>query len=161
MLTKRITKNFKETQKLGENAAKKIIKNGSRKTAVVLALSGDLGGGKTTFLQGFARGLGIREKILSPTFVIQKRFELKNKKLKNFYHIDCYRLKNNKPARNASHSDAGGDISEINVKEIIKNPENIVAIEWPEKIKSALPQNIILIKFKFLNEKGREITVNF
>ena len=157
MLTKRITKNFKETQKLGENAAKKIIKNGSRKTAVVLALSGDLGGGKTTFLQGFARGLGIREKILSPTFVIQKRFELKNKKLKNFYHIDCYRLKNNKPARNASHSDAGRFISEINVKEIIKNPENIVAIEWPEKIKKFIPKNTIFINFKLIDKNKREM----
>ena len=171
----RVTKNYRETQKLGENLAiqlrseqAKKVKN--RKTAVVLALSGNLGSGKTTFLKGFAKGLGIHDKILSPTFAILKRFAIPKKKIKkepldsarcnsaelsqkskftNFYHIDCLRLKNSK------------DILGLGFKEIIKNPENIAAIEWPEKIKSTLPQNIVLIKFKFLDEKGRGITINF
>jgi tRNA threonylcarbamoyladenosine biosynthesis protein TsaE len=133
------TNSAKQTQKLGEKFAQEILlSRTSQKTATVLGLSGNLGGGKTTFLQGFARGLGIKEKILSPTFVIMKRF-------KNFYHIDCYRLKDEK------------DILELGWKEIISNPKNIVAVEWPEKIQKVLPQNTIFINFKFIDEKTREI----
>ena len=80
MLIKYTTKSFKQTQKLGENFAKEILtlrQTQGKKTAVVLGLQGDLGCGKTTFLQGFAKGLGVKEKILSPTFVIQKRFKIK------------------------------------------------------------------------------------
>ncbi len=133
-----LTKSFKQTQKLGEIFAKEIIKNKSHKKAVVLALNGNLGAGKTTFIQGFAKGLGIKEKILSPTFVIRKRFN-------NFYHIDCYRLKNAK------------EILELDFKKIISNPENIVAIEWPSRIKKVLPENTIFIYFKFVDKNKREI----
>lgn len=135
---RQVTKNYKETQKLGEKFAKKILKIPQQKSAVVLGLQGNLGGGKTTFLQGFAKGLQIKEKILSPTFVILKRF-------KNFYHIDCYRLKNEK------------DILELGFKEIISNPKNIVAIEWPERVKKVLPKDLIEINFKFIDENKREV----
>ena len=118
---------------------------GENNSAVVFGLRGNLGGGKTTFLQGFAKGLGIKEKILSPTFVIQKRFKIKDSTFKNFYHIDCYRLKNTK------------EILELHFKEIIFDPKNIVAIEWPEKIKKVLPKDTIFIKFKFVGENKREI----
>jgi tRNA threonylcarbamoyladenosine biosynthesis protein TsaE len=153
MLIKNTTINSRQTQKLGEDFAKNIIKQPLGKTAVVLGLSGNLGGGKTTFLQGFAKGLGVKEKILSPTFVIQKKFQIPNSKFTNFYHIDYYRLKNEK------------DILELGLKEIMENPENIVAIEWPEKIypsgrkKNVLPKNIIKISLKFINENKREITI--
>ena len=138
------TKSYKQTQKLGEKFAKDILKLKPKNSAVVIGLRGNLGGGKTTFLQGFAKGLGVKGKILSPTFVILKRFLIK-KISKNFYHIDCYRLKNEK------------DILELEFKEIISDPKNIVAIEWPEKIKKALPKNLIEIDFKFIDENTREI----
>jgi len=163
------TNSAEQTQKLGEKIAKKILGAPQKSEAVVLGLRGDLGGGKTTFLQGFAKGLGIREKILSPTFVIMKCFHLPSLRAKrsnlktgllrrlrpprndeaftDFYHIDCYRLKNYK------------DILELGFREIIKNPKNIVAIEWPEKIEPALPEDIILIKFKFINDTTRELTI--
>jgi tRNA threonylcarbamoyladenosine biosynthesis protein TsaE len=121
----------------------------NRKSAVVLGLSGNLGGGKTTFLQGFARGLGIKEKILSPTFVIMKRFHvgalLGSLKFHDFYHIDCYRLKTEK------------DILELDFKKIISNPKNIVAVEWSERIKKALPDNSIVLSFRFIDKNKREI----
>lgn len=139
-----LTKNFKETQKLGKKLAKK-IKSG--KGAAVLGLQGDLGGGKTTFLQGLAKGLGIKEKILSPTFVIMKRFKINIKHFKNFYHIDCYRLNSPK------------DIEELGIKDIILNPKNIVAIEWSERIKKILPKSAIIIKFVFIDKNKREIVI--
>ena len=145
-MQKKITTNSaKETQELGKVLAKEILKQDLNKTVMVLALRGDLGGGKTTFLQGFAKGLGVKKKILSPTFVIMKRFKINIKHFKNFYHIDYYRIKNEK------------DILELGLKEIISDPKNIVAIEWSERIKKILPKSTIIIKFDFIDKNKREI----
>ncbi len=106
--------------------------------ATVIALRGNLGAGKTTFVQGFLRGLGVRSKITSPTFVILKKYKLKNLKTYKFvYHLDCYRVKSPK------------EVSEINFKEIFANPSNIVLIEWPERISKIIPKNSIRIKFDY------------
>jgi len=142
------TKSDKDTQELGEDFAKEILNLPKKDDAIVIGLSGNLGGGKTTFLQGFAKGLGIKEKVLSPTFVIVKSYKLQVTSFKFFYHIDCYRLKDKK------------DILELGFKEIIKDSKNIVAVEWPEIIKKVLPKNTILIKFKFIDNDTREITVH-
>src|SRR4030042_7068115 len=75
-----ITNNFNQTKKLGEFLAQK-LKQGARKQALVLGLKGDLGGGKTTFIQGFAKGLGIKQKVLSPTFIIMRKFQIPKSKL--------------------------------------------------------------------------------
>jgi len=136
-----ITNSSSATQKLGEDLAKDILKRGAKKQALVLGLTGNLGGGKTTFMQGFAKGLGIKDKILSPTFVIMKHFG-------NFYHIDCYRI--NKPE----------EILELGFEKIIADPKNIVAVEWPEKIKKFLPQDTIYIGFEFIDDNTRKITYN-
>jgi len=145
-MLKKITKTAKETQKLGQDLAKQILKLSAIKTATIIGLHGNLGGGKTTFLQGFAKGIGVKEKILSPTFVIQKRFKIyKNRNFKNFYHIDCYRLNNHK------------DILDLNFKKIIADPENIIAIEWPGKIYKILPKTVININFNFVDENKREV----
>jgi len=141
-----ITNNAEDTQKLGEDISKAALKNRTHEGALVFALYGNLGGGKTTFLQGFAKGLGIKEKILSPTYVIMKRFRLDNQ-FKNFYHIDCYRIKDVK------------DIEELELKNIFNNPENIVAVEWPEKIKNVLPKDCVNLEFEFIDEQKRKITV--
>lgn len=152
------TKSSRQTQKLGYGFAKEIISSTTlkleRKKAVVILLYGDLGGGKTTFLQGFAKGLAIRQKVLSPTFVIMKKFPLSYKgnnrvicAINNFYHFDCYRINESK------------EILELNFREIINNPQNIIAIEWPEKIKKYLPKNYIKIKFEFIDNNTRNINI--
>ena len=157
-----ITNSFEETQRLGEDFAKKILKKGlsrrlcrrgsstmsGQKSAVVLGLQGNLGGGKTTFMQGFAKGLGINEKILSPTYVILKHFKIQNSKFTDFYHVDCYRI--NKPE----------EILELDWEEIISNPKNIVAVEWPEKIKKFLSKQTMFLDFKFVNETQREMKID-
>jgi tRNA threonylcarbamoyladenosine biosynthesis protein TsaE len=141
-----ITKSPAQTEKLGKILAKEVLK---MKRGIVLALEGDLGGGKTTFLKGFARGLKIKEKILSPTFILMRRFEIKNRKIKNFYHFDCYRIENEK------------EILNLGFKKIISLPKNLVAVEWAEKIRKILPKNVFLIKFKILGEKKREISLGY
>ena len=142
-----LTKNQNKTKKAGENLAKKILKEPIRKKALVLALEGDLGGGKTTFLQGFAKGLGVKSRILSPTFVLMKRFPIqkRNSGFKNFYHFDCYRIRDQK------------DLSSLGFKKIISEPSNIVAIEWAERVKKALPSDSSILKFEFIDETTRKI----
>jgi tRNA threonylcarbamoyladenosine biosynthesis protein TsaE len=143
------TKSEKETEKLGRKLGKRIFREKPSKIAKVIALEGDLGGGKTTFLKGFAKGLGIREKILSPTFIIFRKFEIRNSKFKNFYHVDCYRIEKEK------------EILNLGFREIIKDPKNIVAIEWADKIKKILPKKVLKIKFKILGKKEREILIKW
>jgi len=138
-----------ETKKIGQLLAEKILKSKPKKGAQVLALKGDLGGGKTTFLKGFAKGLKVGKKILSPTFLIFKKFKIRNKDFKNFYHFDCYRIQKPK------------EILELDFKKIISEPQNIVAVEWAERIKKILPQNIIWIFFGFLNKKKRKVLIKF
>ena len=86
------TKSAAATQKLGERTAQEILQSPLKKRAKVIGLIGDLGGGKTTFLQGFAKGFGIKQKILSPTFIIFKKFQVSGFRFQWFYHIDCYRV---------------------------------------------------------------------
>jgi len=148
-----LSKNPFQTKKIGRDFSKNILRNFKNKT-LIIGLKGDLGGGKTTFLQGFAQGLKIKKKILSPTFVIIRKFTIpKNKKnqsyFNHFYHVDCYRIK--KPR----------EILSIGFDKIISDPKNIVAIEWVDRIKTILPKDIFFLKFKFVNKKNREITIKF
>jgi len=146
-IMKYLSKSPSQTKKIGQSLAYNLLKVSKKKT-LIIGLEGDLGGGKTTFLQGFAKGLKINKKILSPTFVIIKKFSLpKDKKsgFKYFYHIDCYRIKKPK------------EILDLGFKKIISNSENIVAIEWVNQIKKVLPKDIIYLKFKFIANRIRYI----
>lgn len=143
-----------QTRKIGNILGKEILKSSLGSEGVVLALVGDLGGGKTTFLQGLAKGLGVREKILSPTFVIMKRFEIKNRRslsrtggFRNFYHLDCYRVEKQK------------EILDMGFKKIIANKNNIVAMEWADKIKKIVPKKATWITFKFADKNKRKIVI--
>ena len=128
-----------ETKKAGRFLAEAILKKRSAaQKAVVIGLIGDLGGGKTTFLQGLARGLKIKGRILSPTFIIMRKYGY-------FYHIDCYRLENEK------------ELLDLGFKEIVSDPQNVVVIEWAEKVRSILPENTVSIEFKSVNMNTREI----
>ncbi|MBI2624813.1 MAG: tRNA (adenosine(37)-N6)-threonylcarbamoyltransferase complex ATPase subunit type 1 TsaE [Candidatus Nealsonbacteria bacterium] len=145
-----ITKSARATKKFGEIFAKEILEKKAGSRSLVIALVGDLGCGKTTFLQGFARGLGIKERVLSPTFILVKRFQLNSltmKQFNDFYHIDCYRL--GKPK----------ELSQLGFKEIIFNPRNIVAIEWADKVKKTMPPKAIWVKFRFVDKNKRKIVV--
>ena len=120
----------------------------------ILALTGDLGSGKTTFLQGFASGLGIKQRVISPTFIIMRKYDsrikIQESRFKNFYHIDLYRLERN----------VEQDVKNLGLEEIWNNSRNIVAIEWAEKIKDSVPKSATWIKFESLGGDKRKISVN-
>lgn len=125
-----------ETKKLGEQFGANLR---SQKTgATVLALSGDLGAGKTTFAQGFLKGLGARGRAVSPTFVIMRRHGIAKARsgFRNVFHIDAYRLKDPKA------------LAMLGFKEILTDARNVVFIEWAEKVKKLLPKQTTWLKFE-------------
>jgi tRNA threonylcarbamoyladenosine biosynthesis protein TsaE len=139
------TNSSQQTKKIAAELAKKILKKRARKNALILALQGELGAGKTTFIQGFSRGLGIKKKITSPTFVLFKKFKIQNSKFKIVYHIDCYRIKK------------ADELLKLGLKEILNVPQNIVLIEWAEKIRKTLPKNTIWLKFEHGQKENQRI----
>src|SRR3989344_3171440 len=120
-------------------------------SALVIALEGKLGAGKTRFAQGIARHLQINRNITSPTFVLMKKYDIAGKifsrRIKTFYHLDCYRINSSK------------EILDIGRQNIIADPANIVLVEWSEKIRDLLPQNVVKITIKEKNENEREIII--
>lgn len=130
-MIKFISHSEKETKKF----AKKFAFN--LKGGEILALWGALGSGKTTFVKGLARGLGIIQKITSPTFVIARPHVFGKRASKTFFHFDLYRLKFVR------------ELEELGIREILQNPLNIVALEWAEKAKKFLPARTINLHFAF------------
>ncbi|EKD49150.1 MAG: hypothetical protein ACD_63C00254G0007 [uncultured bacterium] len=134
------TYSAKKTVEFAKNFARR-LRNGS-----VICLEGDLGGGKTTFVKGLAKGLGIKEDITSPTFVIFKKFKIKDK---NFlYHFDLYRLSDPKEVLN------------LGFEEILRDKNSIVVIEWADRIRKILPKESIDVKFEFVGENVRRIGIS-
>ena len=105
--------------------------------ATLVALSGELGAGKTAFTKATAHALGISEVINSPTFVLEKIYQLGSEasKFKRLIHIDAYRLSK------------GSDLAPLGFDEIMSDPGNLVLLEWPEKVLEALPEPVARISF--------------
>lgn len=118
-------------------------------TATVITLHGDLGAGKTTLTQEIARILGIKENIISPTFVILKNYELRitNYEWKKLIHIDAYRL--NKSA----------ELMNLGWQELLADKSNLIIIEWPEQVPECIPENACRIDLSHTDENTR--TINF
>lgn len=136
----------KETKDVGQKLSS------SLRGGDLLLLSGDLGAGKTTFLQGLAKGLGVKEAVNSPTFNILKLYKLKNNQgAKFFCHIDTYRLS------------GPGDLTALGFEEILASSEYIVAIEWAEKVrelfKSIKTERLVRINLEHINADSRRIKI--
>lgn len=133
-----LTKNSEETKKLGVDFAKKVH------LGDVLTFYGNLGSGKTTFIQGLAQGLNIKRRIISPTFIIVRHYKLENA---SFYHIDLYRTQ-------TRH-----DLLGLGIDQILIEDNNITAIEWSDKLNEFLPKKRIEFHFKYVDENTREIVI--
>lgn len=121
-------------------AAKEVlatVRNGGQgERAAVLALSGDLGAGKTTFTQYLAKELGVNETVTSPTFVIMKKYPLPNDtQFKYLVHIDAYRL------------ESPEELLVLNLNTELHDKGNLVVIEWAEKVAALLPPYAISLYF--------------
>lgn len=141
----RVTQSKDETQSLAREIA------GCLQPGEILTLTGELGSGKTTFVQGLAMGLRIKQKILSPTFLIVRRYEVSSKyqvlSIKYFYHIDLYRVEHE------------SDLRGLGLEEILEDKESVSAIEWPAKLGSLLPQRRIDLTFTYIDDHSRQIII--
>ncbi|MDP6704669.1 MAG: tRNA (adenosine(37)-N6)-threonylcarbamoyltransferase complex ATPase subunit type 1 TsaE [archaeon] len=140
-----------ETQNIAASLAKEALGKSLGTTGRVFALQGELGAGKTTFAQGFAKGLGIKERVLSPTFLIIKEFHIPESKqgYTTFYHLDCYRVETSK------------EVQDLNWKEIVSNPHHIVVVEWAERIQDILPLDAVRVSFSLSSkENERDIHID-
>ncbi len=116
------------------------------KSGTIIAMSGGLGAGKTTFIQGLAEGLGVKTKIISPTFILMRTYKRDGKP--NFYHVDVYRLE----------GDVKKEVENLGLFDVWRG-NNIIAIEWAEKIKELLPKETMWISFENVSENERKIVI--
>ena len=128
-----IIRSDEEMQDFGEKFARSAPK--------VIELIGDVGAGKTTFVKGLALGLGVTEEVTSPSFVLSKRYKIKDGEL---IHYDFYRLK--EPGLMADE-----------ISEALENPQNISIVEWAESVENLLPKTRQKIEIKILDENSREL----
>lgn len=140
---------MEETQKVAHEFVDYIFSHQNDKKisgATIVGLYGDLGAGKTSFTQGVARALGIDETIVSPTFVIEKIYELplQGRPFVHFIHIDAYRLE---------HS---SELVSLGWQKIISDPTNLIFIEWPERVGDIMPEHI-KINLEHTADGGRQI----
>lgn len=123
----------------------------AEKGAAVVALHGELGAGKTTFVQMLAKALGVNEAVTSPTFVVMKRYELPQEKndIKTLVHIDAYRIEDE------------NEMTPLRFTELLATPGFLICIEWAEKIKNFLPKSYIDVTINITNQDGgREVIIH-
>ena len=130
-----ITKSPEETKKLGKEVSK-LVKPGD-----LLAFYGELGAGKTCFIQGISRGLKVKDYVTSPTFTIINEYQGKIP----IFHFDLFRLNN------------AEEILELSYKEYFYG-EGLTVIEWAEKIEQFLPKEHLKIDIKFKDRYQRTIS---
>lgn len=139
-----VSKSSEETENIAKNFINSLRPSSE---AVVVALNGDLGAGKTAFSQVVGRALGVEENIPSPTFMIERIYELKNKSWTHLIHIDAYRLEKEE------------ELLTLGFKDLLKNKENLILIEWASKVENILPKSAIHIGINHVDETTREIEI--
>lgn len=138
-----LTKSADETKNFGVQVAAKLTPKASG--ASVFALSGDLGSGKTTFVQGLAVGLGITARVTSPTFILLRQYSIPNGSFKMLHHIDLYRFEYG----------VDTELENIGFSELIADPTNIVLVEWAEKAEQTMPGQTRWLEFSKLGDSHR------
>jgi tRNA threonylcarbamoyladenosine biosynthesis protein TsaE len=130
-----------------KDVAQKILDNlrKDRDTAFVVAFYGDLGSGKTTIIQFLGKLIGVKKDILSPTFVIEKIYNLDDKEFGKLIHIDAYRI------------DKPEELLDLGWENIIKDKNNLIVVEWADKIESILPEGTMRIHMEFVDKNKRSI----
>ncbi len=138
-------KNMEEMEKEASVVLQRLIKKHDGKKALIIGLCGDLGAGKTAFVKACASRLGVTEIVTSPTFVIEKIYKLSQKPYLFLIHIDAYRL------------NSCEEMEHIGWNAIQKDPQNIVFIEWADRVDACMPETTEWITFGHVNESTRTI----
>lgn len=113
--------------------------------ATVVALRGELGAGKTTFVQACAKVLGVTETVTSPTFLVMKRYDSTDTRYTTLIHIDAYRIEEEK------------ELEVLRLRESFKHPENLIMVEWAERVPGYIPQDALWVEMTLENDGTRTI----
>lgn len=145
------TESADETHCFGIELGKRLV------AGSVVALSGDLGAGKTTFTQGIAVGLGINERVTSPTYTLVNEYDIAipaESELGRLIHIDSYRLGD-------SDDDALSEAETFGMEELLDDHNAIIVIEWAERLRPVLPSDHLWILLRATGSDGtwRELVV--
>lgn len=141
------SRSAEQTQETGRAFAEFLITAPTSHThARIVCLYGELGTGKTTFVRGFARGLGISGRIVSPTFVIIRRHILPGNH-GFLYHLDLYRMQ------------SLSDLTGLGLGEIFGDPDSFVAVEWAQNAGNMLPELRFDISFRNHGHDIHEIDI--
>jgi len=132
-------------EQLKEEAGNFLQKLTIGEKATVVGLIGELGAGKTSFVQGVAEALGITESVTSPTFVLEKIYQLVDAPFGQLIHIDAYRL------------DGEHELKQLDWDTLIGNPKNLIVIEWADRVMRALPEGTRIVTLTHSKE-SRDIS---
>lgn len=136
MANRYLTKNLTDTHRLGTNIGRNL------RGDETIALTGDLGAGKTSFTQGLAQGLGVQTNVISPTFVLERIYRGRYP----LHHFDMYRI-------------TTSDVDSTGLLDVLD--EAVVVVEWAEKLKSELPADTIWVRIKSIGEQKREFIFEY
>lgn len=139
-----ITENAQATFQFGQKIGNILISYPQKR---ILCLYGDLGSGKTTFIQGISKSLGIEKPVPSPSFIIVRQYNIDFNNYKYFYHIDLYRL------------DKNANLAGLGLSDFFTDESSLVAIEWADKLEKMKPLGCIEIHFSILDSNKRRIEI--
>ena len=143
-----ITKSAEETEKLGEDLGNSYSEIGSRTPRVIVCV-GDLGSGKTTLVKGVGKGLGLHGRLLSPTFIIVRRYDLsKVSHLSFLYHLDLYRTQ------------TAQDAIAIGITEMLADTDAVTVIEWPDRLeRMKIEQPVLVVTLQTRDDGHHDCTI--
>jgi tRNA threonylcarbamoyladenosine biosynthesis protein TsaE len=142
-----VEKRIENLEELEQEAKNFVQTLRSHDTATLVTLSGELGAGKTTFTQAIARALGVSETVTSPTFVIEKIYDLpEGSTFSRLVHIDAYRLKQ------------GEDLKALGFDALLQDARTLILLEWPERVADALPLVTVTLTLVVNDNGSRTLT---
>lgn len=115
--------------------------------AVIIFLQGDLGAGKTTFTKALAEALGVKDTVLSPTFILKKVYQSHDVRFKTLVHVDAYRF------------DTQEEAKVLKLEHDIEEPHSLLVIEWPDKLPTL--RSDVAITLEVVDDVTREVTLEY
>jgi tRNA threonylcarbamoyladenosine biosynthesis protein TsaE len=140
-----VSKSLEDTKNFAREFVRALM---PQDTALIIALVGDLGAGKTAFSQAIGEALGVHDPIQSPTFLIEKIYELHGSPWQHLIHIDAYRLEDE------------SELMALGWASIASKPENLIIVEWADKIPNLLPEGTIKVTMRGVDETTRELDIS-
>jgi len=135
-----VSNSLEETCALAEKIGAKL------RGGETIELISDLGGGKTAFVRGLARGIGSADQVASPTFTISRHYRSLERGIE-LHHFDFYRL-------------SEPELMEHELAESVDNPSAAVAVEWPQTVQDILPKDRLVVEISALGEETRLIKIS-